>query len=65
MILVVYVLLTAKIPAWAVTSLIVVVAVGIAPVRVRVRERAAPHGRRLDGLGAVRRLVAMARQGSA
>jgi glycosyltransferase 2 family protein len=62
--LVFYVLATAKVPAWAYSSLIAVVAVGaglfvFAFVSARHHDRA----RRLDGLGAARRIVTMMRQG--
>jgi uncharacterized protein (TIRG00374 family) len=64
--LVVYVLFTAKIPHWAVTGIAVVGLVGLALLTVAVitarRERARVH---VDGLGTVRRLLAMARQGLA
>ena len=61
--LVVYVLLTARIPDWAVTSIVVVTAVGIALLTFAVLS--ARHDQRpvLDELGTVRRLLAMARQG--
>jgi len=62
--LILYVLATARIPAWAYSSLIAVVAVGaglfvFAFATARHHDRA----RRLDGLGAARRVVAMMRQG--
>ena len=61
--LIVYVLFTARIPHWAVTSLAAFVVVGIgllafAIAVARHRQRSA-----LDELGAVRRVVTMARQG--
>ena len=61
--LIVYVLLTAKIPHWAVTSLAAFVVIGLgllafAIAVARHRQRSA-----LDELGAVRRVVTMARQG--
>jgi glycosyltransferase 2 family protein len=61
--LIVSVLLTAKIPQWAVTSLAVVAVVGIgllvfAFASAKQRDRSP-----LDGLGAARRLVTMARYG--
>jgi len=63
--LVVYVLLTAKIPHWAVTSLVLFGLVGIALLALamlsaRHRDQRVPS---LDDAGAVRRLVLMARQG--
>jgi uncharacterized protein (TIRG00374 family) len=61
-----YVLLTAKIPHWAVTGIAVVGLVGLALFTVAVisarRERGRVH---VDGLGTVRRLLTMARQGLA
>jgi uncharacterized membrane protein YbhN (UPF0104 family) len=65
--LVVYVLLTAKIPHWAVTSLIVFGLVGVALVAVamlsaRRRDHRLPS---LDDAGTVTRVVTMARQGLA
>ena len=63
--LVVYVLLTAKIPHWAVTSLVLFGLVGIALLAVamlsaRHRDQRRPS---LDDAGSVRRVVTMARQG--
>ncbi len=63
--LILFVLITAKIPAWASTSLLVIVVAGVG-LFVFAFASARHHGesrRRLDGMGAVRRLVAMARQG--
>ncbi len=64
-ILVVYVVLTARIPAWAITSLEVFVGIGIALfafalATARLRNRAT-----LDELGVVKRLLVMGRQGLA
>jgi uncharacterized protein (TIRG00374 family) len=62
--LILYVVATAKIPAWASTSLIVFLGVGgglFAFAWVSARTHHAE--RSLDGLGAARRLVRMARQG--
>lgn len=58
-----YVLATAKIPHWAITSVIVVAGIGVvlfvfAVVGARVRQRSP-----LEELGAMRRLVATARRG--
>ena len=64
LLLILYVLATAKIPAWAITSLLVFVGIGAALFAfafVSARTRGTP--RALDGVGAVRRLVTMARQG--
>ncbi|HWG55055.1 MAG TPA: lysylphosphatidylglycerol synthase transmembrane domain-containing protein [Gaiellaceae bacterium] len=63
LLLIAYVLGTARIPNWAITSLVVVACLGIvlfaaAMVTARRGERPA-----LDGLGPVRRLLTMAREG--
>jgi glycosyltransferase 2 family protein len=65
--LVVYVLLTAKIPEWAVTSLVIFGLIGVALVAVamlsaRHRDHRLPS---LEDAGTVTRLVGMARQGLA
>jgi glycosyltransferase 2 family protein len=65
--LVVYVLLTAKIPHWAVTSLILFGLVGVALLAVamlsaRHRDQRRPS---LDDAGSIRRITTMARQGLA
>jgi uncharacterized protein (TIRG00374 family) len=64
MMLIVYVLLTAKIPHWAITSLVVFVGVGIALFAFALAS-ARRHHRNVDLElhGPVRRLVAMSRQG--
>jgi uncharacterized protein (TIRG00374 family) len=62
--LIFYVLATAKIPAWAYSSLIAVVAVGAALfIFALATARHRDRGRRLDGVGAARRVIAMMRQG--
>lgn len=61
--LVLYVLATAKIPAWAITSVFVFVGVGGALFAFAVASARRAHTPVQDGLGAARRLVAMARQG--
>jgi glycosyltransferase 2 family protein len=63
LLLIVYVLLTAKIPHWAVSSLAAFITVGIALLAFAIA--VARHQRRsaLDELSAVRRVVTMARQG--
>jgi uncharacterized protein (TIRG00374 family) len=61
--LIVYVLLTAKIPHWAVTSLAIVVVVGIGLLAFAVATAKQPNRSALDGLGAVRRLVTLVRHG--
>jgi uncharacterized protein (TIRG00374 family) len=61
--LILFVVATAKIPAWAITSLLVFVGIGFglfAFAWVSARTRATE---RSDGVGAARRIVAMARQG--
>ncbi|HEX6699943.1 MAG TPA: lysylphosphatidylglycerol synthase transmembrane domain-containing protein [Gaiellaceae bacterium] len=63
--LIVYVLLTAKIPHWAITSLVAFVAVGVALFAFALASAKRHHHRGVDLelLGPVRRLVAMGRQG--
>jgi uncharacterized membrane protein YbhN (UPF0104 family) len=64
--LVLYVLLTAKIPHWAITGILFVVLVGLALFAVAVISARREHsGMHVDGPGAVRRLLVMARQGLA
>jgi uncharacterized protein (TIRG00374 family) len=63
--LIVYVLLTAKIPHWAVTSLAILVVVGIGLLTFAMVSAKQHNRSPLDELGAVRRLVTMARQGLA
>ena len=65
LLLVVYVITTAKIPHWAVTSLVIVSVIGILLFTVAVAS--ARRGRRpsLDGANPLRRLLVMARQGLA
>jgi hypothetical protein len=63
LLLVVYVLLTAKIPHWAITSLIVASAVGVGLLGLGVVSARRHHLSPLDGLSAARRLVTMARHG--
>jgi uncharacterized protein (TIRG00374 family) len=61
--LILYVVITAKIPAWATTSLIVFVAAGIGLFAFAFASAKLPQRTRIDGLGAARRVVTMARQG--
>ena len=61
--LILYVVRTAKIPAWAITSLLVFVGVGAALFTFAFASARRFHSVRLDGLSAARRIVAMARQG--
>jgi len=65
LLLVTYVLTTARIPHWAVTSLVVAVCVGVALFAAAMITARRGHRPTLDGLGPVRRLFAMARQGLA
>jgi uncharacterized protein (TIRG00374 family) len=58
-----YVLLTAKIPHWAITSLVVVAAVGVVLFGFAIISGRLDMTRSLDELGSVRRLLAMARRG--
>jgi uncharacterized protein (TIRG00374 family) len=62
--LIIYVVLTAHIPNWAVTSLIVVVVAGVALFTVAVLSARHHRVTRLEeGLGAVRKVVRLARYG--
>jgi uncharacterized protein (TIRG00374 family) len=62
-VLVVWVLATAKIPNWAFTSLAIVLSIGVG-LFLFAFATARHHGRtRLEGMGTVRRVVTMARQG--
>lgn len=63
--LVTWVLLTAKIPHWAVTSLVIFGLVGIALLAVGLLSAASGEGRVHDGMGSLRAVVTMARQGLA
>ena len=63
LLLIAFVVSTAKIPHWAATSLIVVVVVGVGLMAFAFASARHHHRSRLDGLGAVRRLVEMARYG--
>jgi uncharacterized membrane protein YbhN (UPF0104 family) len=63
-VLIVYVMLTAHIPSWAVTSLIVVVIVGIVLFTIAVMgARNDRYAGFEDGIGAVRKVVRLARLG--
>ncbi len=64
-ILVVWVLTTAKIPHWAVTSLVIFGLIGIALLAVGLLSARTGEGRIHDGMGSLRGLVLMARQGLA
>jgi len=63
LLLILYVLLTAKVPAWAITILIAIVGIGVGLFTFTIVSARTDHGSRLDGVGAVRRVVAMAQQG--
>jgi uncharacterized protein (TIRG00374 family) len=63
LLLVAYVITTARIPGWAVTSLVVVSAIGGLLFTAAVISARRRHRPALDGARPVRRLLAMARQG--
>jgi len=63
LLLIVYVLITAKVPAWAITILAAVVGIGVGLFTFTLVSARTDHGLRTDGVGAVRRVAAMARQG--
>src|SRR5262249_1758088 len=62
-ILVAWVLATAKIPHWAITSLAVLFTIGAVLFVFALLSARHYHRTHLDGLGSVRRLIAMGRQG--
>ncbi len=63
--LVTWVLLTAKIPHWAVTSLVIFGFVGVALLTVGLLSARTGEGRMHDGMGSLRAVVILARQGLA
>jgi uncharacterized membrane protein YbhN (UPF0104 family) len=63
LLLVLYVLATAKIPAWAITSLEVALAVGAGLFAFALVSARRHHGEPVIGLGPARRLLTMARHG--
>jgi uncharacterized protein (TIRG00374 family) len=63
LLLILYVVATAKIPAWAITSLLVVVGVGVGLFTFAFASARKPNSSPLDGIGAARRVITMARQG--
>ncbi len=65
LLLVAYVLATAKVPGWAVTSLLIVATIGILLFTVAVVSARRRHMPALDGAKPLRRLLVMARQGLA
>ncbi len=64
-ILVTWVLLTAKIPHWAVTSLVIFGVIGFVLLTVGLVSASAGQGRVHDGMGSLGALLTMARQGLA
>jgi uncharacterized protein (TIRG00374 family) len=63
MLLILFVVVTAKIPAWAITSLLVFIAVGVAFFTLAFASARRERKIAFDGLGAVRRVITMGRQG--
>ncbi len=63
MILVAWVLTTAKIPHWAITSLVVIITIGAGLFLFALLSARHHHRTRLDGLGSMRRLLTMVRHG--
>jgi glycosyltransferase 2 family protein len=63
LLLILYVVATARIPAWAVTSLLAFVGIGGALFAFAFVSARTHRTTRLDGLGAARRIIAMAREG--
>ncbi|HLX21302.1 MAG TPA: lysylphosphatidylglycerol synthase transmembrane domain-containing protein [Gaiellaceae bacterium] len=61
--LVLFVVSTAKVPAWAISIILAVVGIGIGLFAFTIISARTDHGTALDGAGAVRRLATMARQG--
>jgi uncharacterized membrane protein YbhN (UPF0104 family) len=62
LLLIIFVIVTAKVPAWAITILIAIVGIGIGLFTFTLVSARTDEGE-LDSVGAVRRLVTMARQG--
>ena len=63
--LILYVLVTAKIPAWAYSSLVAVVSIGAALFIFALFSARSAGRTRLEGMGSVKRVIAMAREGLA
>ena len=63
MLLIVYVLLEARIPAWAITSLVAILAIGLTLLAFGIFSARRHHRPVLEELGVVRRLLTMARHG--
>jgi len=63
LLLILYVVVAAKVPAWAITILLAIVGVGVGLFTFAFVSARTHQTTRLDGLGAFRRLVTMGRQG--
>ena len=63
LLLILFVVVAAKIPAWAITSLLVAVGVGVALFAFALISARSHDTTRVDGLSAARRIVTMARHG--
>ncbi|HEY2072517.1 MAG TPA: lysylphosphatidylglycerol synthase transmembrane domain-containing protein [Gaiellaceae bacterium] len=63
--LILFVVITAKVPAWALTIILIIVGTGIGLFTFTIVSARTQHGARLDGVGAIRRVLEMARQGFA
>jgi uncharacterized membrane protein YbhN (UPF0104 family) len=63
MLLIVFVLLQARIPAWAITSLVAILAIGLTLLAFGILSARRHHRPVLEELGVVRRLLTMARHG--
>src|SRR5439155_9332323 len=65
LLLILYVVVTAKVPAWAISVLLAIVGIGVGLFTFSIVSARTDRGSRLDGVGAGRRVLAMARQGLA
>ena len=63
LLLILYVLVTAKVPAWAITVLLAIVGIGVGLFTFSIVSARTHHRARLDGASAVRRVFEMARHG--
>jgi uncharacterized protein (TIRG00374 family) len=63
LLLILYVIVTAKVPAWAITILLAIVGIGVGLFTFSIVSARTHHGSRLDSSGAVRRVLEMARHG--
>jgi uncharacterized membrane protein YbhN (UPF0104 family) len=63
LLLVVYVLTSAKVPHWAYTSLLIVLGIGFALLTFGIASARRPHTSIVENLGPVKRLLTMARYG--